>query len=157
MSNAVQLLEEQHAEALALFMKLDRLRDPVTRAQVFRTLDARLRDHAAIEERVFYPAFDERMRGGRTDGLVREARAEHAEMKSMLADLERTRTADSAFDGKLARLRQAVLDHVREEERHMLPQAARIFSESELDGLALRMAQLASLHSAVLEMEGSPA
>jgi hemerythrin superfamily protein len=156
MSDAVQLLEEQHAEATALFMKLERLTDPVTCAQVFRTLDARLRDHSAIEEQVFYPAFNDRARSGKQAGEVGEALQEHAQVKRLLSQLETMQPGDAAFKSKLADLKRAVQHHVQEEEHEMLPQARRLFSQSELDDLGLRMIKHASLHSAVLEMAGSP-
>ncbi len=157
MSNAVQLLEEQHAEATALFMKLERLSDPATCAQVFRTLDAALRDHSAIEEQVFYPAFNERARNSKQNAEIREALHEHTAVKRLLAELENMQPAGGGFRSKLAELKRAVMHHVHEEERGILPQARRLFSESELDDLALRMLKLASLHNAVLEMAGAPA
>lgn len=40
MSDAVQLLREQHAEVAALFMKLERLSNPRTCAEIFRAIDA---------------------------------------------------------------------------------------------------------------------
>lgn len=155
MSNAVQMLEEQHAEASALFMKLERLTDPVTCAHIFRTLDAKLRDHTAIEEQVFYPAFRERARNRMQGDEIREAFHEHGEVKSMLTELEKLDPAGTSFKSKLAELKRAVAHHVREEERGILPQASRLFTESELDDIGLRMLQLTSLHSAVLEMAGT--
>jgi hemerythrin superfamily protein len=152
MSNAVQLLEEQHAEASALFMKLERLTDPVTCAHIFRTLDAKLRDHTAIEEQVFYPAFRERARNDKQASEIAEALHEHDHVKSLLAGIEKLDPAGSSFKGKIAELKGAVQHHVREEEHGILPQARRLFSESELDDLGLRMIKLASLHNAVLEM-----
>lgn len=152
MSNAVQMLEEQHAEATALFMKLERLTDPVTCAQIFRTLDGKLRDHTAIEERVFYPAFRERAQSDKQASEIAEALHEHNEVKSMLAALEKLDPSNPSFRSKLAELKRAVQHHVHEEEHGILPQARRLFSESELDEMALRMAELTSLHSAVLEM-----
>ena len=77
MSDAVQLLEEQHVEATALFMKLQRLTDPVTCAHTFRMLDAKLRDHTAIEEQVFYPAFRERAQSDKQASEIAEALHEH--------------------------------------------------------------------------------
>jgi iron-sulfur cluster repair protein YtfE (RIC family) len=154
MSDAVQMLEEQHAEATALFMKLQRLTDPVICAAVFRTLNARLRDHAAIEEKIFYPAFRERARGRMQADEVREALHEHQAVKSALEDLEKADPKSASFKSKLATLRNLVEHHVREEEREMLPQARRLFTGQQLEELAFRMTQLASLHSPVYEMTG---
>lgn len=151
MSDAVQMLEEQHAEATALFMKLERLSDPVTCGQIFRTLDGRLRDHSVIEEEIFYPAFRERA-GGQREDEVGNALQEHSDMKSALDDLEQTTPTDYTFKTKISKLKALVANHVRAEERGMLPQARRLFSQEELDELGLRMTKLMSIHSPVYQV-----
>jgi hemerythrin superfamily protein len=154
MSDAVQMLEEQHAEATALFMKLERLSDPVTCGQIFRTLDNRLRDHTVLEEEIFYPAFRNRDGSQLGEKEVREALHEHDEMKFALHDLEGTSPTDYTFKTKIANLKKLVSRHVQEEERNMLVQARRLFTQDELDELALRMAQLMSIHSPAYEIAG---
>jgi hemerythrin superfamily protein len=154
MSDAVQMLEEQHAEATALFMKLERLGDPVTCAQVFRTLDSRLRDHTALEEEIFYPAFRARA-PNEGDREVREAVSEHDRMKNVLTDIERTGATDYTFKTKIAELKRLVQEHVQEEEGGMLAQARRLFSQDELDEIGHRMVQLLSIHSPVYEVGGN--
>ncbi|HET6894059.1 MAG TPA: hemerythrin domain-containing protein [Candidatus Baltobacteraceae bacterium] len=155
MSDAVQMLEEQHAEATALFMKLERLSDPATCAHVFRTLDSRLRDHTAIEEQIFYPAFRERAGSDRGPDEVREALSEHDQVKSVLDDIERTSPTDYTFKTKITELRRLVEHHVQEEEHGMLPQARKLFSQDELDELAYRMVKLMSIHSPVYQIGGN--
>lgn len=154
MSDAVQMLEEQHAEATALFMKLERLSDPVTCAQVFRTLDSRLRDHTALEEEIFYPAFRARDRS-EGDREVREAVSEHDRVKSVLTDIENTSATDYTFKTKIAELKRLVQEHVQEEEGGMLARARRLFSQDELDEIGHRMMQLLSIHSPVYEVGGN--
>jgi hemerythrin superfamily protein len=155
MSDAVQMLEEQHAEATALFMKLERLSDPTTCAQIFRTLDSRLRDHTAIEEQIFYPAFRERAGTAEGPDEVREALSEHERVKSVLMDIEQTSPTDYTFKTKIAELRRLVQHHVQEEEHGMLPQARTLFSQDELDELGHRMVQLMSIHSPVYQIGGN--
>jgi hemerythrin superfamily protein len=152
MSDAVQMLEEQHAEATALFMKLERLSDPATCAQIFRTLDSRLRDHTAIEEQIFYPAFRERAGSAEGPDEVREAVSEHDQVKALLTDIEQTSPTDYTFKTKISELRHRVAHHVEEEEHGMLPQARKLFSEAELDELGHRMMQLISIHSSVYQV-----
>ncbi len=157
MSDAVQMLEEQHAEVTALFMKLDRLRDDTTCAQVFRTIDARLREHAAIEEQIFYPALRERARRKHAaDGAeIREALHEHSEIKRALKQLEVASPSSPSFKTQVADLQSLVRHHVQEEQSTILPQARRLFDAFELDDLAYRMVKLASLYSPALEMGGT--
>jgi hemerythrin superfamily protein len=152
MADAVQMLEEQHAEAAALFMKLERLTDPSVLAAVFRTLDSRLRDHTVIEEEIFYPAFRERAGSELGEKEVSEALHEHDEVKSALEEAEKASATEYSFKQKIRNLRRAVEHHVAEEESGILPQARRIFSEEELDELGFRMMQLMSIHSPVYQV-----
>lgn len=153
MSDAVQLLREQHAEVTALFMKLLRISSPRTSAEIFRAIDARLRDHTVIEETIFYPAFRERAREhGRSE--IARALHEHDEIKTLLGRIEQTSSAEYSFRHQVGELQRAVKNHVLEEESVILPQAQRLFSESELDDMAQRMLQLASLHSPAYQVSG---
>jgi hemerythrin superfamily protein len=154
-SDAVQMLEEQHAQATALFMKLERLSDPATLETIFRTLDGSLRDHTIVEEEIFYPAFRERAARA-LKGEIDEALHEHGEVKAALKDAESTAPSDYTFKTKITALKRLVAEHVQEEEHSILPQARRIFSQDELDELGLRMTELASLHSSVYDMGDTP-
>jgi hemerythrin superfamily protein len=154
MADAVQMLEEQHAEATALFMKLERLTDPPVLAATFRTLDSRLRDHAIIEEEIFYPAFRERATGAGS-GEVDEALHEHDEMKSALAEAEKTSPTEYSFKQKITALKRVVDHHVKEEENGILLQARSLFSQDELDELGYRMMKLMSIHSPVYQVGGN--
>ena len=154
MSDAVDLLKEQHAEVTALFIQAQRVSDPALCAHIFRTIDTSLRDHATIEEKIFYPAFKERARDASQADEVTEAFREHDEVKTALGDVERTDPASPAFKSKLESLRNLVLHHALEEETGMLRQARKLFTQSELDDLAHRMEQAAKLASPVYEMVG---
>lgn len=153
MSDAVQMLREQHAEVTALFMKLERLSSPRICAEIFRTIDSRLRDHTIVEATIFYPAFRERARErGRSE--ITDALHEHDQVKLLLHRLEQASPAQYTFKHQVAELRRAVEHHVLEEESTILPQAQRLFSEAELDEMAQRMTQLASTHSAAYQFAG---
>jgi len=131
MSDAVQMLEEQHAEATALFMKLERLSDPATCAQVFRTLDSRLRDHTALEEEIFYPA----VRKAIDDSdLMDEALVEHAGAKELIAQLEGASPDDDLYDAKVTVLGEQIVHHVKEEEGEMFPKAKKSKVDTEALG-----------------------
>ncbi len=154
MSDAVQMLEEQHAEVTALFMKLERLSDPVTCEHLFRTIDLKLRDHTVIEEEIFYPAVRERAgKGG--DERVRDAVHDHDDVKKALAEAEAVSPTDYTFKSKVSEVKRLVEHHVREEKEEILPLARRLFTEPELDEMALRMQQLMSIHAPIYQIGGS--
>ncbi len=106
MGDAVSLLKEQHVEVTGLMMKIERVQDPTLRAQVFRTIDTNLRNHAHIEETIFYPEFKKRARTPAQTEEVDESLEEHAAVKSALEALERTDPRDQAFLAGLQKLKQ---------------------------------------------------
>jgi hemerythrin superfamily protein len=155
MSDAVDLLKEQHAEVTALFMQIERASDPALRYRIFRTIDTSLRTHATIEEKIFYPAFRERARHRLEVEEVNKALHDHDQVKAMLGQLERTSPESAGFRMQLASLKAAVQQHVIEEETGMLKQARRIFTPPQLEDLAFRMEQAATHASPVYEMAGA--
>lgn len=135
-------------------MKLERITDPTTCAHIFRSLDVNLRDHTVIEEELFYPAFRDRAReNGKSE--IAEAEHEHAEVKSLLGEIENLTSTDYTFKTKIGELKRAVEHHVREEEQNILPQAERLFNQSELDEMGLKMVKLMSIHSPVYQIGGT--
>lgn len=156
MSDAVDLLKEQHAEVTALFMQIERATDPVLRSKIFRTIDASLRTHAVIEEQIFYPAFKKRAKNNAQAGEVSEALSEHQRVKDTLAELERGNAGSEQFARGMAVLKHLVQQHVLEEESGMLKQARRLFRPVELEELAHRMESAAMHASPVYDMAGSP-
>jgi hemerythrin superfamily protein len=154
MSDAIDALKEQHAEVTALFMQIDKASDPVLCAQIFRTLDAHLRTHSVLEEKIFYPQFRERAKNSRQVDEVAEALHDHDKVKTLLEQIERTDPAASDFKTKLASLKAAVVQHVLEEETGMLRQAYKLFTTAELEAMGLHMTQYAALASPVYEMAG---
>lgn len=157
MSDAIDALKEQHDEVTALFMKIDKAADPVLRSQIFRTLDAHLRTHSILEEKMFYPEFKKRARTREQAGEVDEALHEHAEVKTLLEQIERADPASAEYGTKLASLKAHVVRHVIEEETGILRQARKLFTTAELEALALQMTKYAALASPVYEMAGPTA
>jgi len=154
MSDAVQLLKEQHAEVKALFKQIERVTDPVLRAQIFRTIDTNLRIHATVEEKIFYPAFREHAKNRSQSEEVGEALHEHDIVKGVLQEIERTDPSSESFKTKLASLKMLVEQHVHEEEHGMLKEARRLFRADELEDLALRMEHAGMQASPAYEMAG---
>jgi hemerythrin superfamily protein len=121
--DAIELLLTQHAEAEALFDKLDRESDEADwRAMLGRLVD-RLTMHAKLEEEIFYPAVAE-LREGRV--LTDDARAEHASITRQLEKLRDPHARKADLAQSLAELRRTVQHHVAEEETEMMPQARRL-------------------------------
>lgn len=152
MSDAISVLKEQHRAVHALIMQLERATTPALRAQIFRTIDANLRIHSAIEEKIFYPEFREHARRDAQRQEVDENLHEHNEVKAALHDIEIADPADPSYMSKVQHLKRLVMRHVAEEETKMLREAHRLFTTLELQDLGYRMEKAAIVESPVYAM-----
>jgi hemerythrin superfamily protein len=112
----VNLLRHQHGLVHDLF---DEARDPARgedRRGTFQRLVRLLAVHETIEEEIVYPYARRTIDGG--SRLVDDRLTEEHEAKEMLARLDRMEVTDPAFLPLLDKLRLAVLEHARSEERY---------------------------------------
>ena len=86
--------------------------------QVFLALET----HAAVEEKLFYPAVA-KAAGREGQRLVAEAIEEHREIKTAIAALRTLALGDTAFDARFLAMLADVEHHASEEERDMFPRA----------------------------------
>jgi len=117
---ATKLLMRQHREIDRLFERFEAAGDDAseTREQVRQKLSDALAVHAAVEEKIFYPA----TKDARTEDLLHEALEEHLAVKRIVADL--------------------LL--VRDEEKELLPVVRKMFERDELEQLGEEMENLAN-------------
>jgi hypothetical protein len=134
---ATELLRQQHDEVKDLYVKYEQADDDDEKQALFDEIADSLAAHAAIEERIFYPA----IYGGDLTEHLREAVEEHLGMKREIADLLAMTPDDEAFDAKMKVLMAMVEHHVGEEERDILPRAEEQL-EGRLDRLGTQMAEL---------------
>jgi len=79
-----------------------------------------LRIHTQIEEEIFYPASREFLRD---DEIVDKSEAEHQSIKGMIKQIKGMAPSDERmFVGKVSAIREAVDQHVQEEEQELFPQ-----------------------------------
>ncbi len=117
------MLLTQHAEAEALFEKLDHESDEADWHDLLGRLVDRLTMHAALEEEIFYPAVAT-LREGKL--MAERAREEHAGIVRQLEALRDPHAGKADLERPLAELWRTVQDHVAEEEAEMMPQARRL-------------------------------
>jgi hypothetical protein len=145
--NAIDLLEQQHREALQLFKKIETA-DADEKEELFDQLADALAVHAAIEEQHFYPA----TKDARTEDLLREAVEEHLSVKRIIADMLEMEPDDPQFDAKCKVLQEQVEEHVEEERTDLFPKVLKMHSKDELEDLGVLMEQTAE----ELKKEGAP-
>lgn len=129
--DVLELLTTQHTEVDMLIAKLES--GAGDRSAVFRELADKLAAHAAVEEKLFYPAVMDR----KTSELLHEAVEEHLSVKRLLADmLELDIAAEDEFMAKLSVLKEQVTHHAhREEEAKLFPLLRQALTEDERAGL----------------------
>jgi hemerythrin superfamily protein len=129
--DAVSLLKADHREVDELVQRYERARSDRKEA-IARQICLALTVHAQLEEEMLYPAAREVL-GENDADLVDEADVEHATIKRLVSEVERSSPKDSLYDAKVKVIGEYVKHHVREEEKELFPK----LQASELDLKAL--------------------
>jgi hypothetical protein len=133
--NPFQLLKNDHKIVSGLFDQIESASGR-TKTQLFNRLKSELDVHALIEEKVFYPALENKKESRE---ITLEAYEEHKVVKDLLADLSNGSAADDEWDAKLKVLRENVDHHVEEEEGELFDKANDVLSDEDLDRLGDEM------------------
>jgi iron-sulfur cluster repair protein YtfE (RIC family) len=135
--NAVELLESQHKEALALMKKLEASEPGAERKQTFRKLHAALIGHMAIEEEIFYPAV---IASSKKDGEpIAEGYEEHVVARVALERCMRSLNHERLFQVRVGVLKELIEHHIKEERSSILPMARKALPKDELNDLGALM------------------
>lgn len=138
--DAIALLKRDHAEVKKLFRHLlDEDPSPAQTEVLFDKLRRELSIHADIEEQLFYPTLRERNPDLSDDVL--EALEEHHIAKVTLGELGKMSVEDERFIAKLTVLREAVMMHVKDEEKSLFPKLRKMVQKAELEEMARMLAQ----------------
>jgi hemerythrin-like domain-containing protein len=133
--DAFNLLKADHRKVEELFEQLESASGK-RKLDVFAQIKTELDLHAHIEEKIFYPALEG---PSETHDLTLEAYEEHAQVKTLLQQLSRARTANDEWEAKAKVLQENVEHHVEEEENELFKKAGSVLSQEELEDLGLRM------------------
>jgi hemerythrin-like domain-containing protein len=134
---ATDLLTQQHDEIKDLYARYEQAEDDDEKQALFEEIADCLTAHAAIEERIFYPA----VYGDELEPQLSEAVEEHLAMKRELAELLTMTPDDDAFDARMKTLIDLVEQHTEQEERDILPRAEQQLGDR-LERLGAQMEQL---------------
>jgi len=144
--DAITLLRDDHQKIRHLFSRFEGAGDGAfaeKRAIADRIIEE-LTVHAYIEEELFYPtvrALDGEGTRESPEDLVKEAQEEHAQVKSLLGELETMSPEDEYFDAKLTVVIDDVRHHAGEEEEEMFPTVRQAMGRKDLQELGRRMEQ----------------
>ena len=143
--NVVELLREDHEEALQLIEELESVdektgADP-TNTETFNKLHQALRLHTEVEENFFYPVigeFDE------VKQVVEDAYQVHDRIDQLLSQMTTTDPNEAEFQETLAELRYNLEHHIEVEEGRLFPSAEELFEEVELEELGQQIEEMKS-------------
>jgi hemerythrin-like domain-containing protein len=151
LTDAITLLKADHAEARQLFDRFDELcashADADSRQSLVENLCAVLTAHTMIEEELFYPAARRSIENPR---LLDQAVEEHGRAKELIAQLVDASAGDPLFNTRVRLLREAIEQHVAEEEGELFSQVSN--TRLDLPGLA---SQMAARKEEILEVKRS--
>ena len=139
--DAISMLKEDHVKIKKQLEELASIGDRGVkrRREVLRVVKALLETHTALEEEMFYPAFQAAAHPRDDQKMFYEAVEEHHAAKLVLADVESADPSTPNFAGKAKVLKELVLHHAKEEEQDMFPEARKYIPKEELRALAERM------------------
>lgn len=113
--NLQDVIRMDHQKVNVLFGEIANSDDPRKIEEYFGQLYKDLMVHAEAEEQVVYPA----VRPFYGDSDVQELYDEQAQMKTMLDQIKATNPGTQGFKDAVNRLKDIVMDHVRQEESTM--------------------------------------
>jgi hemerythrin-like domain-containing protein len=139
--DAIKLIKEDHKTVEGIFKQFEQAGSKAYKTKR-RLADRAIKElsvHAAIEERVLYPAM--KKLGGEFQEMLEEAHVEHAEAKKALRAMVGLSGDDPLLDAKMSALIGGVRHHVKEEETEMLPKFRKAMSRAALADLGERLQQ----------------
>jgi hemerythrin-like domain-containing protein len=143
--NVVELLREDHEEALQLIEELEGVDEKIgadpTNTEKFNKLHQALRTHTEVEENFFYPVMEE---FDEVKQLVEDAYQVHDRIDQLLSQLTTTAPNEAEFQETLADLRNNLEHHIEVEEGRLFPSAEELFEEVELEELGRQMEEMKS-------------
>jgi hemerythrin superfamily protein len=146
--NAIELLKEDHREALDLIEQLENIEGSLDAeeggiefapTELFKQLKSALTLHTQVEEQVFYPAMRE---FEETRDLIAEALEEHQAVDQILEDMSLLSPNDDDFQDRLEELKENLEHHLGEEEDEMFPKAEELCGEKRLNEMGRQMQQI---------------
>jgi hypothetical protein len=148
MTTIRQFIHTSPAKAMELFGRLLDTSDKAikTRERLFDELKAELELVAKLEEQHLFPVLKKHKQ---TKDLVQDALSDNKQTRKLLADLERTAKDDESFIAKVAELRKAFQQHVRDEKKELLPAVLKALTDEEADAV------LASIEDEKAEIEAA--
>jgi hemerythrin superfamily protein len=134
--DAIEMLKSDHQKVDRLFQLINQTADSAEKREIFNQIREELELHAQVEESIFYPACQE---FEEVQDQLEEALEEHNTIKDLLEEIEDTTDTEEVTD-LIDELIETVQHHVEEEEDEFFPKIRDLMDKSQLEQLAILMA-----------------
>jgi hemerythrin superfamily protein len=143
-SDVITMLKMDHREVDALFMAVSKLSERAfeQRRKLAEKICEALQVHSQFEQNVFYPPFRQRAEDHDERETVLEAFEEHAQVDTLVGEIQEMDPRDERYEAKLMVLMDNVKHHVKEEEHEMFPIAKELFEKEELIEMGKRLMEM---------------
>jgi iron-sulfur cluster repair protein YtfE (RIC family) len=135
MPNVVELLKQDHREVEALFSQFEGGGDAAVAEKICEELDL----HTQVEEQAVYPPLRSEVVGGAA--MASHAEKEHAEARQIIGRIRQTKDADHLGE-LVSELKNAVEEHVNEEENDVFPKMEREMGGTRLEEIGAEVEEL---------------
>jgi hemerythrin superfamily protein len=132
LDDPTQSLMQDHDYVRQLFQRYLSTQDIRVKQQAGPQICDALDRHTTLEEAVFYPRVQHL-----DPALVGKCEDDHQQADELLMQLQDLKPGESAYDGLMQQLRDAIIAHIEVEEQQLFPAVRQ--STMDLQDLALRM------------------
>jgi hemerythrin superfamily protein len=137
-TDPIEILKRDHEEVRGLFDEFESTTNKRSQGRIVREALLALDVHAGIEEEIYYPAVEEALGESEQESMA-EAEEEHHVVHLLISELRQMTPADEHFSAKFMVLMENVRHHMEEEEKEMLPKAAKAIDGEQAAELAEQM------------------
>ena len=129
-------LTRDHRKVAELMADLLAINLSAVQFRIFERIHQELALHTEAEERTFYAALEEAGREARVEDRVVHAKADHYEIRELLAFLSTESIAGPRWLEKFGELKHAVEHHMKEEEGEIFAKARILLPQTKANQLA---------------------
>lgn len=129
--NIQDIIRMDHQKVMVLFTELENTQDPNKRQEYFGQIYKDLRAHALAEDEIAYPA----VKGKYPESDLQELYNEQDSWLPQLDEMKQMNPMSEQFMSAIRRLRDEIMDHVRQEESTFFAALRNNYSSDQLENL----------------------
>ena len=131
--DAVQFLLEEHKKVKQRFAAIEQAA-PAQRLELWRALEPELKIHEEIEDTYLFAPISREpaAKGTKAGGFEEHQDKDVAALEKLILGLHQMNTFGDEWLAQLRKIRDALMDHVKEEEQEILPEISKLWDSNKL-------------------------